>query len=166
MTISSHVETERPRGDYPGLPWWSPLEACDVADALTRLGAEPLAGSGRWALVLGTDPLAPSLVLESVPAGRGTALRVCSLPLGFARDFALVVQGGLTVFAAWVALCASSLLAGAALTQALAAVGLAWACFMGLFAALRATAGKLSEDSQAFDQAWRQIRLALFAQER
>jgi hypothetical protein len=168
MTVLEHLERQvaPPLARETTPVWWSPLSHVEVEQALEKLGASRLGSdtrSARFAFELADDPFAQSLVVEPEPCEHGSVLRLRALQLGFGRDFKRVVQVGLTLFAALVALSAAANLTGHTLITALVAVGFVWALVMGLYAALRALTHVFVENRRAYDRTWSKVRIALFA---
>ncbi len=116
-----------------------------------------------FAVFIAGDGFEPVLVLEPRAAPRGSVVRVRRTVLGFGREFAIVVQAGLTCFCAVVATYAFIALAGYPRERLLLAVGLAWALAMGSFTGLRSVIDAVSARSAASRKLRDRLRTALFA---
>lgn len=164
MSVLQHAEI--PAQSVPDGRWWSPLAAPEAAEILKQLGATEIvdvSGSNSWALTIGDDAFAPVVTFEPSEAQRGSFVRVQRSDHGFRRDFARVVQIGLTVFAGWLFCCAALLTTGDTFIRACAAIVLGWAVFMGVFAAARVLVTLIVDEEAAVSAACARVRLALFA---
>lgn len=147
--------------------WWSPLSPADVSATLLKLGASRVSRARartRWAVALSDDAFVPSLVFESAPLDRGTCVRVQVEQVGFGRDFSLVIQLALTVFAALFAVSASWTFRGLPTLDVLLAIATVWAGVMASFAGLRALVSWVAGRCSAYELTCSKVRVALFAQ--